>query len=111
MSKDKIVMLSYELSSSSPMEVNKEEVQNHFQSEEDDEDTSLGKRKINTIIKKDNEREVKRIAFSQEPLQEKEEDIDMIEEDTEREDHRVNDKIMEDNVHEEEYVVDFGGFF
>ncbi|XP_010431913.1 PREDICTED: uncharacterized protein LOC104716221 [Camelina sativa] len=113
MSKDKIIMFSYELSSS-PMDVNKEEipeVKNIFQSGEDEEETSLGKRKINTIIKKDDEREVKRIAFSQEPLQEKEEDIDMIEEDTEREDHRVNDKVMEDNVLEEEYVVDFGGFF
>ena len=69
-----------------------------------------------TIIKTEDEREVKRIAFfSQEPLEEEEEeeeDIDMIEEDTEREDHRDNsDKIMEDNVLEEESVVDFYGFF
>jgi hypothetical protein len=101
------------------MEVNKEEipqVQNPFQFEEDKEETSLGKRKIDTIIKTEDEREVKRIAFfSQEPLEEEEEeeeDIDMIEEDTEREDHRDNsDKIMEDNVLEEESVVDFYGFF
>ncbi|CAA0393648.1 unnamed protein product [Arabidopsis thaliana] len=99
------------------MEVNKEEipqVQNHLQSDEDKEETSLGKRKIDTIIKTEDEREVKRIAFfSQEPLEEEEEeDIDMIEEDTEREDHRENnDKIMEDNVLEEESVVDFYGFF
>ncbi|KAG7619591.1 hypothetical protein ISN44_As04g004830 [Arabidopsis suecica] len=114
MSKDNMIMFSYELSSSSLMEVNKEEiphVQNHFQSEEDEE-TLLGKRKIDTIIKTEDEREVKRIAFfSQEPLEE-EEDINMIEEDTEREDHRDNnDKIMEDNVLEEESVVDFYGFF
>ncbi|CAH8273213.1 unnamed protein product [Arabidopsis lyrata] len=117
MSKDNMIMFSYELSSSSLMEVNKEEipqVHNLFQSEEDEEDTSLGKRKINTNIKTEDEREVKRIAFfSQEPLEEgEEEDIDMIEEDTEREDHRDdNDKIMEDNVREEESVVDFDGFF
>ncbi|KAG7557674.1 hypothetical protein ISN44_As11g036390 [Arabidopsis suecica] len=96
------------------MEVNKEEipqVHNLFQSEEDEEDTSLGKRKINTIIKTEDEREAKRIAFfSQEPLEE--EDTDMIEEDTQREDHKDNnDKIMEDNVLEEESVVDFDGFF
>lgn len=64
-----------------------------------------------TNIKTEDEREVKRIAFfSQEPLEE--EDTDMIEEDTQREDHRDdNDKIMEDNVLEEESVVDFDGFF
>lgn len=63
-------------------------------------------------MKTEDEREVKRIAlFSQGPLEE-EEDIDMIEQDPEREDHRDNELIMEDNnVLEEEYVVDFDGFF
>lgn len=65
-----------------------------------------------SVVETEDEREVKRIAFSsQEPLEE-EEDIDMIEEDPEREDHIDNNEItMEDNVLEEEYVVDFYGFF
>lgn len=53
MSKDNMIMFSYELSSSSLMEVNKEEipqVHNLFQSEEDEEDTSLGKRKISKLF-------------------------------------------------------------
>ncbi|CAL9233054.1 unnamed protein product [Arabidopsis halleri] len=44
MSKDNMIMFSYELSSSSLMEVNKEEipqVHNLFESEEDEEDTSF----------------------------------------------------------------------
>ena len=66
-----------------------------------------------SVVETEDEREVKRIAFSsQEPLEEEEEDIDMIEEDPEREDHIDNNEItMEDNVLEEEYVVDFYGFF
>lgn len=65
-----------------------------------------------STVKTEDEREVKRIAFSQqEPLYE-EEDIDMIKEDTKIEDHRDNnEKIMEDIVLEESYVVDFDGFF
>lgn len=64
-----------------------------------------------SIVEAEDEREVKRIAFfSQEPLEE--EDIDMIEEDTEREDHiDDNEVIMEDNVIEKECIVDFYGFF
>lgn len=64
-----------------------------------------------SIVETEDEREVKRIAFfSQEPLEE--EDIDMIEEDTEREDHiDDNEMIMEDNVIEKECIVDFYGFF
>ncbi|KAL9285670.1 hypothetical protein AtNW77_Chr4g0277821 [Arabidopsis thaliana] len=53
MSKDNMIMFSYELCSSSLMEVNKEEipqVQNHLQSEEDKEETSLGKRKIGKLF-------------------------------------------------------------
>ncbi|ESQ38098.1 hypothetical protein EUTSA_v10029085mg [Eutrema salsugineum] len=101
-------------SSSSLMEVDKEEIpemQNPFQSEEDEEETSLGKRKISSIVKTEDEREVKRIAFfSQEPpvIEDDEEDMDMIEDYQEREVHR---DIMEDNVPEEECVVDFEGFF
>lgn len=121
------------------MEVNEDKtpyMQNFLQEEE----TSLGKRKIcklfynkahnlsvvfrlylisnhfdmltASIVETEDEREVKRLAFfSQEPLQE-EEDIDMIEEDPEREDHIDNNEmIMEDNVIEERCVVDFDGFF
>ncbi|VVB07830.1 unnamed protein product [Arabis nemorensis] len=113
MSTDNIFMLFYEPSSSSLMEVIKEEIsetQHLFQSEEQ---TSLGKRKINLVVKSEDEREVKRVAlFSQEPLKEVEEDIDMTEEDQEREEHIENELIMEDSVlEEEEYVVDFDGFF
>ncbi|KAF3565846.1 hypothetical protein DY000_02014048 [Brassica cretica] len=102
----------YELSNSSFMEVNEDKtpyMQNNLQGEE----TSLGKRKISSVVETEDEREVKRIAFSsQEPLEEEEEDIDMIGEDPEREDHIDNNEItMEDNVLEEEYVVDFYGFF
>ncbi|KAL1221751.1 hypothetical protein V5N11_026292 [Cardamine amara subsp. amara] len=112
-------MFSYELSSSSLMEEeNKDEIpkmQNLFRSEEGEEETSLGKRKINSIVNTEDEREVKRIAFfSQEPLEEEEgeEYIEMIEEDTDSEDHRDdNEMIMEDNVLEEENIVDFEGFF
>ncbi|CAN6972321.1 hypothetical protein BRARA_I02186 [Brassica rapa] len=101
----------YELSNSSFMEVNEDKtpsMQTNLQGEE----TSLGKRKISSIVETEDKREEKRIAFSsQEPLEE-EEDIDMIEEDPEREDHIDNNEItMEDNVLEEEYVVDFYGFF
>lgn len=67
-----------------------------------------------SVVETEDEREVKRIAFSsQEPLEEEEEeDTDMIEEDPEREDHIDNNEItMEDNVLEEENVVDFYGFF
>ncbi|KAJ0264929.1 Uncharacterized protein HA466_0013150 [Hirschfeldia incana] len=100
----------YELSGSSLMEVNEGKtpyMQNFLQEEE----TPLGKRKISSIVETDDEREVKRLAFFfQEPLQE--EDIDMIEEDPEREDHIDNNEmIMEDIVVEEECVVDFNGFF
>uniref|UniRef100_A0A1J3J7B5 Uncharacterized protein n=1 Tax=Noccaea caerulescens TaxID=107243 RepID=A0A1J3J7B5_NOCCA len=93
------------------MEVIKEEMQNPFQSEED-EVTSLGKRKINSIVETEDERKVKKIAFfSQEPLEE--EDIDMVEEDAKRDYHSDhNETIMIDYAFEEEkYVVDFDGFF
>lgn len=65
-----------------------------------------------SIVETEDEREVKRLAFLfQEPLQE-EEDIDMIEEDPEREDHIDNNEmIMDDIVLEKECVVDFDGFF
>ncbi|KAF8112142.1 hypothetical protein N665_0066s0020 [Sinapis alba] len=101
----------YQLSNSSLMEVNEDKtpyMQNFLQEEE----TSLGKRKISSIVETEDEREVKRLAFLfQEPLQE-EEDIDMIEEDPEREDHIDNNEmIMDDIVLEKECVVDFDGFF
>ncbi|CAH8322031.1 unnamed protein product [Eruca vesicaria subsp. sativa] len=100
----------YELSSSSLMEVNEDTIpymQNLFQEEE----TSLGKRKIASIVETEDEREVKKIAFfSQVPLEE--EDIDMVAEDTEREDLIDNNEIiMEENALEECCVVDFDGFF
>lgn len=65
------------------------------------------------VVKSEDEREAKRtVFFSHEPLEE-EEDIDMIEEDQERENHIENELIMEDYnaLEEEEYVVDFDGFF
>ncbi|CAH2071674.1 unnamed protein product [Thlaspi arvense] len=114
MSNDNIFMSFYEHSSSSLMEVNQEEIpatQNLFRSEEYEEETSLGKRKISLVVETEDEREVKRKAFfSPETLEE--EDIDMIEEDLGRDDHRDNNEmIMEEKVLEEEYVVDFDGFF
>ncbi|ESQ38091.1 hypothetical protein EUTSA_v10029097mg [Eutrema salsugineum] len=77
MSKYNIFMFS----SSSLMEVNKEvipEMQNLFQSEEDEEEILLGKSKISSIVKTEDEREVKRIPFfSQEPpvIEDDEEDM------------------------------------
>ncbi|CAA7046939.1 unnamed protein product [Microthlaspi erraticum] len=104
MPKDNNFNLFYDLSSSSLMEVIKEEIS------EEDEATSLGKRKINSTVETEDERKVKRLAFFfQEPLEE--EDVDMIEKDAEREDHRDNETIMEDYASEKEYVVDFDGFF
>ncbi|KAL0712756.1 hypothetical protein Bca4012_019734 [Brassica carinata] len=100
----------YELAGSSLMEVNEDKTP-YMQKKFQEEETSLGKRKISSIVETEDEREAKRLAFFfQEPLQE--EDIDMIEEDPEREDHIDNNEmIMEDNVLEEECVVDFDGFF